>query len=136
MRNKIIFNAGAVLIAAVVITGLVGCSAELSSGESRKGSAIVGTWELTTVSSRGTRTNTLTINEDLTGTYQSRNRETPIMDLKVEGDAVSFKMERSFREEKVLFEFEGKLEGTTLKGQFITPRGSREVTGKKVEATP
>jgi hypothetical protein len=136
MRKKGIFNVGAVLIAAVVITGLFGCSSELSSGGRREVSAIVGTWELTTVSPRGTRTNTLTINEDLTGTYKGRNSETPIMDLKVEGDQVTFKMERSFRDEKTMVEFQGKLDGTTLKGQLITPRGSREVTGKKVDIAP
>ena len=32
----------------------------------------------------------------------------------------------------VPIEFKGKVDGTTLKGQFITSRGEREAIGKKV----
>jgi hypothetical protein len=32
-------------------------------------------------------------------------------------------------------EFKGKVEGTTLKGTFTTPRGDRAATGKKVGAS-
>ena len=109
----------------------MGCASDLAT-ETRKASALVGVWELTTVSSRGTRTRTLTIKEDLTGTYQSRNRETPITELKIEGDQVSFKVQRKFREREFTMEFKGTLDGKMLNGQWITPRGSRDVTGKKV----
>jgi len=30
-------------------------------------------------------------------------------------------------------EFKGKVDGTTLKGEFTTSRGSREATGKKID---
>jgi len=91
---------------------------------------------MTTVSPQGTRTRTLTINEDLTGTYQGRDEEIPITDLKVEGEQVSFNIQRQYREREFTMEFKGTLDGTTLKGQWITPRDSREVTGKKVTPTP
>ncbi len=94
--------------------------------------AAVGTWELTSTTQQGTRTSTLTIKEDMTGTYKSRDTETPVQDLKVDGDQVSFKITREFQGNLVTMEFKGKIEGTTLKGQFITERGSREVTGKKI----
>ena len=94
--------------------------------------ALVGTWELTSESPQGTRTNTLKIKEDMTGTYTARNNEIPITDLKVEGDQVTFKVNMKFNEQEVTMEFKGKLDGTTLKGQFTTPRGTREVTGKKI----
>ncbi len=100
-------------------------------------SSLVGTWELTSTSRDGTpRTQTLTIKEDMTGTYKSQDRETNVENLKIEGDQVSFKIIRRFREREVPMEFKGKLDGETLNGQFITSRDgqdvSRDVTGKKV----
>ena len=53
-------------------------------------------------------------------------------DLKVEGDDVAFKMEWKFRERKIPVEFKGTLDGKSLKGQFITSRGPREVNGRKI----
>ncbi len=97
--------------------------------------ALVGTWELTSESPRGTRTNTLKIKDDMTGTYTMRDSEVPITDLKVEGDQVTFKVNTKFNEQEVTMEFKCKLDGTTLKGQSITPRGAREITGKKVGPT-
>ena len=94
-------------------------------------SALVGTWELEVVSSRGTRTNTLTVKEDMTGTYKARDTETPIADLKVQGDQVTFGFTRTVNDQEVKMEFKGKLEGATLKGQLTSPRGTSEVTGKK-----
>jgi hypothetical protein len=135
MNKKHILNFGFLILLSAIMVGSFGCSSGLSS-KSCEGSALIGTWELTTVSSRGTRTRTLTINEDLTGMYQGRNREIPITDLKVEGDQVSFKMQRKFREREFTMEFKGTLDGASLKGQWITPRGSRDVTGKKVSTTP
>lgn len=96
------------------------------------GGAAVGTWELTSQTQQGTRTSTLTIKEDMTGTYKSRDTETAIQDLKVEGDQVSFKIVREFQGNSVTMEFKGKIDGATLTGQFISERGNREVTGKKI----
>ena len=131
MNKKNILNLVLVVVLSAMLVGLWGCASDLAT-ETRKASALVGDWELTTVSSRGTRTHTLTINEDLTGTYQGRDSETPITDLKIEGDQVSFKVQRKFREREFTMEFEGTLDGKSLDGQWTTPRGSRDVTGKKV----
>jgi hypothetical protein len=130
MNSKSILNVAFVLVLAGVIAGMFGCGAELAA---KPTDALVGTWELTTESERGTRTRNLVINEDLTGTYESREREFPITDLTVEGDQVSFNIEMSFGEREFSLEFAGTLEGNSLNGEFTTPRGSREVTGKKVE---
>ncbi len=96
--------------------------------------ALVGTWEITEAATtdRPERTRTLKIKEDLSGTYTLRDSEVPIADLKVEGDQVSFKVNMKFNEQEVTMEFKCKLDGTTLKGQSVTPRGTREVTGKKI----
>jgi len=63
-----------------------------------------------------------------------RDNDVPIKDLKVEGSDVSFKVEMSFRERSFEMEFKGRLEGNTLDGEFITERGARPVTGKRVVA--
>lgn len=131
MNSKLILNVAFVLVLAGVIAGMFGCGAELAG--KAPAAALVGTWELTTESSRGTRTRNLVINEDLTGTYESRDREFPVTDLTVEGDQVSFNIEMSFGEREFTLEFAGTLDGDALNGEFTTPRGSREVTGKRVE---
>ncbi len=130
MDKRLVLNVAFVLVLAGVIAGMFGCGAELAG---KPANAFVGTWELTSESPRGTRTSTLVINEDLTGTYGSRDREFPVQDLTVEGDQVSFKVPMTFREREFILEFKGTVEGDTFTGQRSTPRGSREVTGKKVE---
>ena len=96
--------------------------------------AVAGTWELTSESPQGgTRTNTLKIKNDMTATYTSRDTETPVTDLKIEGNQISFKVTRTFNDQQVTTEFKGTVEGKTLKGEFISARGSRPVTGKKID---
>jgi len=107
---------------------------ELAAEGTRRAAGIVGKWELTSESPRGTRTRILTVNEDMSGTYQMRDNDVPIKDLKVEGSDVSFKVEMSFGDRSFEMEFKGKLEGDTLNGEFITERGARPVTGKRVVA--
>jgi hypothetical protein len=97
-------------------------------------SPVAGTWELTSESSQGgTRTNTLKIKDNMTATYMSRDTETPVTDLKVEGDQISFKITRTFNDQQVTMEFKGKVDGKTLKGEFVSARGSRPVAGKKID---
>ncbi len=96
--------------------------------------AIAGKWELTTTSDAGTRTRILTINNDMTGTYQMRDGDVPIKDLKLDGSKLSFKAESAGGDQTFTMEFAGEVSGDTLKGQFTTPRGTRDVTGKKVAA--
>jgi hypothetical protein len=94
--------------------------------------ALVGTWEFTRESQDGTRrTNTLTIKPDLTGTYKGRETEFPVTNLVVSGDQVSFKVTMKYNDTEVPMEFKGRLDGATLKGEFITSRGAREAVGKK-----
>jgi hypothetical protein len=95
--------------------------------------AVAGTWELTSQSQGGTRTNTLKIKDDMTATYTSRDTETPVTDLKIEGNQISFKVTRTFNDQQVTTEFKGTVDGKTLKGEFISARGSRPVTGKKLD---
>jgi hypothetical protein len=97
-------------------------------------SSVVGTWEFTREGRDGTpRTSTLKINPDMTGTYSMRDSPMPISDLKVNGNQVSFKITMSFGGNEFTQEFKGTVDGQTLKGAFISERGEREATGKKVE---
>ncbi len=96
-------------------------------------SPVAGTWELTSESQGQTRTSTLKIKDDKTATYTSRDTETPVTDLKVEGDQISFKITRTFNDQQVTMEFKGTVDGKTLKGELVSARGSRPVTGKKID---
>ncbi len=68
----------------------------------------------------------------MTGTYKGRDTEFPVTGLTVNGDQVSFKVTMKYNGTEVPMEFKGELEGGTLKGEFLTSRGSREAVGKKV----
>ena len=119
------------MLVSAVMLGSLGCSDDLASAGG-KSSGIVGTWELTTESSRGTRTRTLTINEDFTGSYQGRNQEMPISDLKLEGDQLSFTVRMKWQDREFSMDFKGTVDGNSIKGTWITSRGTREVIGKKI----
>jgi len=108
-------------------------TAEVAGKMLEAASPLVGTWEFTRETSQGTRTSTLKIKEDMTATYTVRDNEVAVTDLKVDGGQVSFKVIMRYGDSDVPMEFKGKLDGTTLKGEFITERGAREATGKKID---
>jgi hypothetical protein len=108
---------------------------ELPATGERVGAALVGKWELTRTSERYTRTSMLTINGDMTGRYEFFGVETPITDLKLEGNQVTFYIEMGFGDQTFKMDFKGKLDGTSLNGELTTSRGTSEFTGKKVEVT-
>ena len=96
-------------------------------------SPVVGTWEFTRETSRGTRTSRLKINEDMTATYIVRDNELEVTDLKVDGNQVSYKITMRYGDREYTMEFKGKVEGNTLVGVRTTSRGTREMTGKKID---
>lgn len=114
------------------ITGKKLPPAAVPAGAAAASSSLVGTWEFTRETPQGTRTNTLTIKPDMTGTYKMRDTEVPVTDLKVQGEQVAFKVTMTFNGNEVPMEFKGKLDGATLNGEFTTSRGTREAVGKKV----
>jgi hypothetical protein len=112
-------------------------SAAPAAAGARAGSApaagIVGTWEFTRQGRDGTpQVSTLKINSDMTGTYTMRDTPSPVKDLKVTGNEVTFKVTMSFGGNEMTQDFKGTMEGQTLNGAFTSERGSREATGKKV----
>jgi hypothetical protein len=108
-------------------------TSEITGKKAEEASAVVGIWEFTRETDRGTRTSTLKIKPDMTGTYTMRDNEVEVKDLKVDGNNVSFKIELSFNDRQFTMEFKGMVEGKTLKGEFITQRGAREAIGKKID---
>jgi hypothetical protein len=108
-------------------------TSEITGRKAEEASAVVGTWEFTRETSQGTRTSTLKIKPDMTGTYSMRDNEVEVKDLKVDGNNVSFKIELSFNDRQFTMEFKGNVDGKILKGEFITERGAREAVGKKID---
>ena len=94
----------------------------------RQGAALIGTWNLEVVSERGTRTQRLTVNPDLTGLYGSL----PIKKINFQNDAVDFQMVTQFGDQSFEMSFKGKLAEAKLTGELTTSRGSQKVTGTKV----
>ena len=99
----------------------------------RFGGALIGKWELTTTTDQGTRTSTLTVYPDLTGRQEFFGGETPIKDLKLEGDQVTYVLELGFGDQTFVINYKLKLQGKTLTGQSSSERGTNEITGKKLE---
>jgi hypothetical protein len=108
-------------------------TSDITGKKVEEASAAVGTWEFTRETPRGTRTSTLIIKPDMTGTYTMRDNPVDVKDLKIDGNNVSFKIELSFNDRQFTMEFKGIVEGKTLKGEFITQRGAREAIGKKID---
>ncbi len=107
---------------------------ETKSKEASNTINVVGVWELTSEGRNGqTRTRKLTIHEDMSGSYQGRrNRTTEINKITIDGNQISFSYTVSRNDNQFEMTFKGTIDGETLKGEFVTPRGSREVTGKKL----
>jgi hypothetical protein len=107
---------------------------EIPAAGQRFGAAIIGNWELTVTSDRGTRTSMLMVYPDLTGRFESFGGEIPLKSLKFEGDQLTFAIEMGFGDQTFTMDFKGKVDGKTLKGQMTSSRGTSEVAGKKIEA--
>ena len=58
--------------------------------------------------------------EKLTGAYIARDgAETPIQDGKINGDELSFDVNRDVSGEKMLFKYSGKIDGDTITGKIV-----------------
>jgi hypothetical protein len=108
---------------------------EIPAEGKRIGGDLIGKWDLETTSDQGSRPGTLLVFGDLTGRYETFGGEIPFNDLKLDGNQFAFSVEMAFGNQPTKLEFKGKIDGKTLKGEVTSPRGTREVTGKKVEQT-
>ena len=96
-------------------------------------SPLVGNWEFTREGRDGTtRTSTLKIKSDTTATYSFRDTDTPVIDLKVDGTKISFKVVFAFNDQERTMTFKGQLDGSDLKlSRVFGDREPREVVGTR-----
>ncbi|MBN2594432.1 MAG: hypothetical protein JXA81_13070 [Sedimentisphaerales bacterium] len=106
---------------------------EMPAKGTRVGAALVGKWDLTSVSEFGTMPGMMRINGDMTGRYEFFGGEIPMKDLKLYGNQVTFALEMGWGDETFTLNFKGTLDGKNLKGQMTSDRGTSEITGKKAE---
>ena len=119
------------------LTGMLkgGDMGQWEANGQRLGLALIGTWEITSVSDFGTRKTTMKIFPSMTGRYEVFDSEIPMKNLKLKGDQVTFLLEMGFGDMTFELDFKGKLDGKTLKGEMNSDRGTSQITGKKVEKT-
>ena len=94
----------------------------------RDGGALIGKWDLELTSDRGTRKQILQVNPDLSGLYGS----SAIKKINLEGNQVSFKVVRMFRDQQSETTFNCTLDGRKLTGERVSSRGTQTVVGKKI----
>ena len=85
-------------------------------------------WDLEVTSERGSRKQRLKVNPDMSGLYGS----SPVKNIALEDNKVSFKIVLEFGERKFEMSFEGKLGELKLTGELTSSRGSQKVTGAKI----
>ena len=95
-------------------------------------SPVVGTWQFTRETDRGTFASTLKIKDARSGTYRIRDNEVDLDELTVDGNRVAFKVTLRFNDREFAMQFKGAVEGAILKGQWTTPRGTRDAEGRRV----
>jgi hypothetical protein len=94
----------------------------------RVGAALVGKWDLTMTSERGTRKQQLAVYPDLSAHFGAR----PIKKMGFEEGQVSFEMTLRWGDNEFEMGFEGEIDAGKLTGKLTTSRGTSEVTGTKI----
>lgn len=95
--------------------------------DDKKPAAVDGTWKWTYKTRDGKDAEAAVKlkqeGEKLTGAYVARDgTETPIEDGKIAGDELTFTVNRTVGEEKMKFDYKGKLAGDTIKGKILFGR--------------
>jgi precorrin-6B methylase 2 len=98
---------------------------EVEAEGKRFGAALIGKWNLEITSDRGTRTQILQINPDLSGMYGP----IAIQKINLEDSQGDFKTTLEYNERKSEISFAGTLQGNKLSGELTTSRGTRQVQG-------
>jgi hypothetical protein len=98
----------------------------------RTGGEIIGKWELTTQSERGERKSILLVEKDMSAVFGGGFADTPVTDLKLDGDKVTFSVTMGFGERTFKTQYNLKLANGTLEGEAVSDRGTTKVTGKKL----
>ena len=105
-----------------------------AAGEPAK---VAGTWEMTFEGPRGTRTQTLTIQQDgstIKGTVKGQPRDSPL-EGSVTGNKISFTVKRDTPNGTFTIEYIGTVDGDSMKGTVHSERFDAEWTAKRTTAT-
>jgi len=97
---------------------------------------VAGTWEMTYEGPRGTRTQTLTIQQDgstIKGTAKGQRGEAPL-EGSVTGNNIKFTITRETPNGTFTLEYAGTVEGDSMKGTVHSERFDGEWTAKRVNA--
>lgn len=95
---------------------------------------LVGRWDVTSNSQAGELKRTLTVNKGLSGTYASDEAAWDIRDINTDGEKITFGVTVSLQGQDLPLNFEGKVEGDALKGQFFADGNPvSEVSGTRVK---
>ena len=94
---------------------------------------VAGTWEMTAQGRRGTRTQTLTIEQNgstIKGTVKGERGEAPL-EGSVAGNKITFTVTRETPNGSFTIEYTGTLEADSLKGTFHSERFDGEWSAKR-----
>jgi hypothetical protein len=105
-------------------------------GEAKAGAdAIVGSWQMSVNMPARDNVEKLTITKGddgaLAGKWESRRGESKISNIKFEAGKLTFLRTNDFGGRIMEAEFEGTVEGDSIKGAFKSDRGNREVTATR-----
>jgi hypothetical protein len=98
---------------------------------------VAGTWDMTFESPRGTRTQTLTLQQDgstIKGTIEGRRGPAPLEGT-VTGDKISFTVKRETPNGTFTLEYSGTVDGDSMKGTVHSERFDGEWTAKRASTT-
>ena len=120
-------------LAAILVVGLMVSGAAVAQGNAN----VTGKWESKFTTPQGEMTTTFTFKQDgdkLTGTVTGgRGGETPLEGT-VKGKEVKFTVSRTNQNgETVKTEYTATVEGDTMKGSVVSPRGTRDWSATKAK---
>ena len=98
---------------------------------------VAGTWEMTFEGPRGTRTQTLTIQQDsstIKGIVKGQRGESPL-EGSVTGNKISFAVKRETPNGTFTIEYTGTVDGNSMKGKSHSERFDGEWTAKRTTGT-
>ncbi len=119
------------LAVVVLAVGLAGCA---STGGGGASNPAVGTWTLMVESPLGTFPQTLTLNEDMSGTISATEPlelTFTFSNAMVDGQSLSFVFTGELLGQEFTSEFQGTLDGDVITGEYVTAQGNVPFTGTR-----
>ena len=119
-------------MALLIQTLLVALPLALVPGGAGQADALVGVWDMSTEFQGQQIPATMTVellDGELVGIWASQGGEMAMVDIVVEGNAISFG--RRMGTDGPMLRFEGTLDGDAIEGKFVTEQGELRCTGRR-----